>query len=572
MTATRLSRLVRDEQGFTMIVTMGVLLIVVLFSVAAFAAADGDIKPGADDKESKSAYSAAEAGVNDYLARLIADTDYWRKCSDLSPGGAPNHLGLNLANPVPIQRRWMQIPGSTAQYSIEVLPANGATQCDPNNAQATVIDTKTGTFRVRATGRAYAASRKRRSIVATFRRKGFLDYIYFTDFETQNPSFYARNRAGLPTRENGTGRSLEDWAEDKCAKYYHEDRALERFNGERFVNGAWEPFVNRPCEEISFAGQDAIRGPMHSNDSIAVCQSPTFGRRPTDEMEVSGPQGHAGAGDKGWRQTCGSGAPQVNYPGTVPPVGTLGTWRQDAPLLKLPPSNSSLKDDALPAYRFRGKTTIVLNGTSMTVTGKRYNGAPLANATLPIPADGVISVLNDSGSPACIGYNPLQPLTASATCGDVWVRGTYARSLTITAENDIVVDEDVLRSGDHLLGLISNNFIRVHHPTTNDCGPAGGGTNDGGPGSLTIEAAILSLTNSFTVDRWWCGAQVGTVTVIGAIAQKFRGTVGRIGTSGYLKDYQYDDRLRFRSPPRFLDPVQAAWRILTYVEQVPPAQ
>ena len=60
--------------------------------------------------------------------------------------------------------------------------------------------------------------------------------------------------------------------------------------------------------------------------------------------------------------------------------------------------------------------------------------------------------------------------------------------------------------------------------------------------------------------------------MIGAIAQKFRGTVGQIGGSGYLKDYQYDDRLRFRSPPRFLDPVQAAWRILTYVEQVPPAQ
>ena len=87
-----------------------------------------------------------------------------------------------------------------------------------------------------------------------------------------------------------------------------------------------------------------------------------------------------------------------------------------------------------------------------------------------------------------------------------------------------------------------------------------------------IEAAILSLAHSFTVDNWWCGAHARHAHVIGAIAQKFRGTVGQGGGStGYIKDYQYDERLRFRSPPHFLDPVQAAWRILTYVEQVPPA-
>ena len=30
---------------------------------------------------------------------------------------------------------------------------------------------------------------------------------------------------------------------------------------------------------------------------------------------------------------------------------------------------------------------------------------------------------------------------------------------------------------------------------------------------------------------------------------------------GYLKDYQYDPRLAFRSPPHFLDPVKSAWHV-----------
>lgn len=574
------------EGGFTMVATMGVLMVVMLFSVAAFAATDGDFKVGGDDKERKAAYAAAEAGVNDYLARLIADTDYWRKCSDLDPvTKAPLHPGLNLKNPPAAQRRWMAIPGSTAQYSIEVLPnrANAAGQCDPNNAQSTFIEASSGTFRIRSTGRSSATSRQHRSVVATLRRRGFLDYIYFTDFETQNPAFYARNANGLVTRENPRGpglpqRSIIEWAEEECATYWHEGRGEKRFNGLAahnagiFYDGKWHDMANVRCGEINFVSGDALKGPMHTNDSIAVCGSPTYGRQISDDIEVSGP-GIDAAGNprpgEGWRQTCGGGAPQVNYPESSPMTATLGVWRKNAPLVTLPPSNASLKDDALPSYRFKGKTTISLAGTTMTVTSRRESGVPLTNVSMPVPADGVIYVANgdDPGKAACTGYQPLDPLAASDNCGDVWLKGTYGRSITITAENDIVLEDDVQRSGDHLLGLISNNFIRVHHPVAGTCGD-----NNGGPGAITIEAAILSLRNSFTVDRWWCGDQIGTLTVKGAIAQKFRGTVGQIGNSGYLKDYQYDDRLRFRSPPRFLDPVQAGWRIQTYVEQVPAAR
>ena len=43
-----------------------------------------------------------------------------------------------------------------------------------------------------------------------------------------------------------------------------------------------------------------------------------------------------------------------------------------------------------------------------------------------------------------------------------------------------------------------------------------------------------------------------------------------LSTSGFDdKEYKYDDRLKYRSPPHFIDPVQAQWRVQIRSEQVP---
>jgi hypothetical protein len=54
--------------------------------------------------------------------------------------------------------------------------------------------------------------------------------------------------------------------------------------------------------------------------------------------------------------------------------------------------------------------------------------------------------------------------------------------------------------------------------------------------------------------------------VVGAIAQAFRGPVAG-ASSGYQKNYIYDTRLKYRAPPNFLNPVQAAWRVVRVSEQ-----
>ena len=80
--------------------------------------------------------------------------------------------------------------------------------------------------------------------------------------------------------------------------------------------------------------------------------------------------------------------------------------------------------------------------------------------------------------------------------------------------------------------------------------------------SLTIDAAILALDNSFYVDNYNCGS-VGTLTVHGSIAQKYRGAVAT-GTqsgaaTGYVKNYNYDERLKFNIPPYLFNLQNTSW-------------
>ena len=189
---------------------------------------------------------------------------------------------------------------------------------------------------------------------------------------------------------------------------------------------------------------------------------------------------------------------------------------------------------------------------------------------MPLPNNGVIYVSNMPAG-CTSGYDRTQDYTNQpVNCGDVWIKGNYSRDLTVAADNDIVINGHLDRNSDGLLlGLIANNFVRVYHPVTDDC-------DDNVTGylrDLRIQAAILALRHSFIVDNWGCGEPTGNLIVDGAIAQKFRGPVGTVnGTSiatGYRKDYEYNDRLRYREPPYFLDPVQASWRVARQNEQVP---
>ena len=170
---------------------------------------------------------------------------------------------------------------------LAVQTAAVGTELCVENVPSSMIDPSTGSFRIRSTGRARTPRNatdfpKKRSIVATLRRKAFLDYLYFTDRETLDPLAY---------------RDTDDqaWAGANCNA----------------------PRQDRPngCTEINFITQDSVNGPLHSNDSILVCGSPNFGNDAGDSIELN-------QESPGWVECGGGGTPDfigtLKYPGGHP--------------------------------------------------------------------------------------------------------------------------------------------------------------------------------------------------------------------------------------------------------------
>jgi hypothetical protein len=545
----------RDERGFSMFLVIVGMLVTSMFVAAAFAAANNDLPMSGKSKDRKLAYAAAEAGLNFYQQRLDQNPDYWTLCET---GPKPNASGPEN-NPVnqpwltgPDQRLWRNLPeGSPAQYTIELLPTPGYTKCDTKD-QASMLNMATGTFRIRVTGRARQTDPQRRSIVATFRRKGFLDFLWFTDFEDRDPAAETTDTA---RRQRTTD----------CAGLYRIKRDPSK------------------CVEIRFVTGDQMHGPMHSNDSYMYCGAPQWGDNKTHKIESS-------AADPGMVAGAATGC------GPGPDI--QGVFKFEAPSLKMPDTNANLESAAqLTGKVYKGKTRIRLNADgTMTVTSMDPTDPALVRTvttTLPQPANGVIYV-KSFGSTACTQDPPPDTnYDDPNSCGNVYVSGTYTTSMTIGADSDVIIaqtsttagqtDSNLVRpdENDSMLGLIANNFVRVAHPCNatvrNTQNP--NGTNADNPPTAPlikdpeIDAAILSLTHSFMVDNYGCGNPLGKLTVTGAISQRYRGPVGTgtgtLATTGYLKNYTYDERLRFRSPPYFIDPVRAAWGVIKTTEQVP---
>jgi hypothetical protein len=545
---TRLRRLRDDEGGYTMIAVIGAIALVTSLTGASLAATNGDLNLTRRDLDDKRAFAAAQAGIGDYSFHLNNDNSYWARCT-----GVPSPNAVNQVGSMDNQRN---VPGSTdASYAIELLPSSqyAPQVCNPSDPATSMLEpsgANTGTFRIRSTG--FVGDTKQ-SIVATFKRASLLDYIYFTQLETSDPVTYG---FGNPSPQL-TG------ANSQCSKFRREGRESQ-------------PIPNtsppRNCDRIVFVTGDDIDGPLHTNDDLAICGSPSFGRSAADVIEVSAPP-------VGWI-AGGCSSPSGASPQFVGPFVTT------APVLTPPSTNGKLKTIAGPigtTYHRPCQTYIELDGASMHV---RVGNGPVS--TIGFPADGVFYVSNGTSAcstiPCSASYSPFTvTYPSSSQCGNVYVHGNYSGQLTIAAENDIIIDGNITKSGTGLLGLVANNFVRVKHPVceSNNLSCTNGTVteqqakgdcdrdNDGnqavnGTGWLNnprIDAALLAISHSFIVDHYDCGGTMGELEVNGAISQRFRGAVGTTGGTGYIKDYNYDDRLRYQEPPNFLDPVQSAWHI-----------
>jgi hypothetical protein len=504
-----LRRLSSEEQGFTMIIALGVLFVTGVLMALAFQVTNDDIRNSQITVDQKKAYYAALAGVQEYEYQLQFNPNYWQTC--------PEPKGEVAGEPGEKNK---------ASFEVATLPAKtnaeSPKKCNAASPFSSIIEssgTLANTFRVKATGK---SGKESRSVVANFQVAGFLDYVYFTQFEDQDPTTYKNGNA-------------------ECGAY----------RSEREAKGI-------SCNQIYFGEEDDVKGPMHTNDTSVVCNGVEFGRpkhEPPDSIEIN--RGTVAGG-------CGSGSVVFNT--------TSGTYSK-GPDLEAPPSDSSLKFYVEKANEFEGRTKLKLEGSVNKIKVVKASGA---EETIEWPKNGLIFVAN-TGS-GC-GYTNFEQEATDTTatyeseknCGSVYVEGTYSKSLTIAGATDVIISGNITETGvsnaspanpatgTATLGLIATRFVRTYHPCSGN--PAGFTT----PTTPFVYAAILSTSHSFLVDNDQCGSSLGTLTVYGAIGQKFRGIVGTFGggsNTGYIKNYVYDERLATDEPPYFLAPLKAGWRIV----------
>lgn len=532
----------RAEDGVTIVIAMGVMLVTSLLLGATFIATRGDIQLSHTETIQKEAYYAAVAGVQEFEYQMQGNPNYWQTC------GEPT-------NTLPQE--------ASSSYKVKILPAStaptGTTKCLTSNPFKTAIESSgaaANTFRVESIGSAGKNPTAHHTIVATFKVTGFLNFIYYTNHEDEDPSLYEASKTCSDPET-----------------YYPETSG---------------------CSIIEFATGDELNGPMHTNDAVCVGGSASFGRSghsPPDVIEFY----------RGLNSNC-HGVGKFN---TVTKSYTKGE------LLTPPKSDESLSTYATEEDEFSGVTELVLNGLTNKITVVNKG----VSKPIEWPSNGLIFVAAENGC----GYkfNPLtadgsEEATGETKCGNVYVRGTYSKSLTIGSAEDVIINGSIYPygnlggepTGTATLGLIANNNVRVYHPIKETYLGSGSGnktckTNKKGEvetynstlkeceytenykecdapnlnasedtlhgwGSLEgpwIYAAILSTTHSFVVDNYNCGAKLGNLNLDGALAQDYRGIVGTGGGTGYLKDYKYDGRLAVDEPPYFLSPLNAGWKV-----------
>jgi Tfp pilus assembly protein PilX len=439
-----------------MIIVVGVMLITSLLLVAAFTAADGEIHLTKTDRAEKKAYYAAEAGIEDYEYHLNQDGNYLDYCANPTPANPALNEWNSTANRAPVPEGTGE--PTHEEYAIQLIPAESDKEkpkkCNTNNLVESMIEEKgsaTGTFRIESTGYSEGAER---TIVATFKNLNFVSFVWYTKYETNDPVTYGEPPAGKPEYYN------------ECAGFYGTGTGTRP--KQTYPGSVAEPVR---CTNNFFFTGESVNGPFHTEDAGGICGAPVFGRNGTDRIEFHNDGG--GGGEKGYSNEGCSKAAEPQFKGAyIPP--------KEVKSIEPPPGDEELVHIVEPEYLFEEKTEIILERKTMTII--KHKGAGLAGGEetekLPFPINGVIYVKGGCTTK----YSPFGPVPryegnelgapTDTKCGNVWVHGIYEESLTIAAENDVIINGNIttptnsegVPTGNALLGLIANNFIRIYHP------------------------------------------------------------------------------------------------------------
>jgi hypothetical protein len=128
----------------------------------------------------------------------------------------------------------------------------------------------------------------------------------------------------------------------------------------------------------------------------------------------------------------------------------------------------------------------------------------------------------------------------------VYTKGKVKGKVTLHSSEEVEIMGDLeyatnpLEDSDSqdVLGIISEGDVIIDDDAH----------QDNGSKDININATIMALGESFSVEDYYYGSPRGTINLVGGIQQQQRGAVGTFGSggirSGFSKNYQYDNRLQ----------------------------
>lgn len=531
----------RDESGQAgpmAIIVVGIVFLLLASLTQTVAGTVRDSRKGIARQEAR---AIAEAGVEEFFSRLIADPDYLRNGTFatthpvLSAGGWWYFDVDNRLAPCPVGDRrspcfQLSVNFNPGVQGGAVVESLGSSYCNTSRSECA------GKVGLRS----------------SVRRRSFLEFLIHADSESlEVAALPAAARAGYPV---GCDRQADSTSPPRPAG----------------------------CVDAAYHGVatsfDVVDGPIHSNDSrILICGQPRF----TSTVEVFTPPRPGAPPPPGtpgspWRPAlepgCGRG-------GSSGPVG--GTFII-GPALSLPFEPRAGHPDPFVRAQtiaaagnnpvsLAGDHDIVLDNDSMRIDG---------GATQDFPDSGVVFI-----------------------GGNASVKGRIDGRLSIVAGGNITVTDDVVYacSGlgatpfpancDDALGLNARgSIILQYRPADLTVHAAMASVTRSVFVDRWLERSdfrIVCTFAEFSASPYCGGApltKAPTLFIRGAIVGHYRGVygaydsgpAGRPGSpeglliSGFTKNFVYDQRFRETiQPPYFVEPVSTAWARIDEVE-VPP--
>jgi hypothetical protein len=591
----------RDDEGFAMAVVISVVLVMFIMLAAVTLPLSADISSSIRLGKIADERQLAESVMNELFSQAAKSSDLnreFRMVGRVDPG-------VRSVDEAGFTAGWAKYVPATGSFvacgSITELCFFYSPQLTTNSPFVTV----------EVTTRSACQSDGSRCVFRRFqqswRRRGFVDYVIFTDTETLQPELYGTVPTALVVRRGTDPAVTVDtaWAEEHCANRLTDNGALgfttpvtpipmrDGFpdDSRRQTNVASTPSLhylwphrvdNDPlkaidefgvqpedrrhenCFDIAYTGAgaadlDKITGPIHTNDYwFWFCGSPQF----SDKVEATGDPIDGTVFRKSTMSGClSSGVPEAVGGGAL-------TTAQIGPFLKLPDKLDNYANLASQSNTFtptggplqRTVKIRMLPNRKMKVSTDGSDPS-LSTVELDVPPRGVVRVTSNN-PPVGPPLNPPNLLEIQGVGSDV----------TFVSEDDLTVTGDIeqppLTPG-VTLGFVAGGSIIINQP---DRLPL--------PRVMErkVEGAFLSL-KGMSVQEWNNPADAGnphpTLRLKGAIIAKYRpvfGTYDKDGVlqSGMRKDIRYPTDSTSNqippTPPYFVQPVNAVWVRLDFSE------